>query len=450
MSWLVRDLLLGAKLTKFIVPAGVFSARGTQRIPDEYASQIPSIAFTVPDISATATLQLKSLDTGLDVACLQSEITNGRTASAPAISFVAAGIAGAALIVAGGTTAGAAAAAGGSAIGAGTMTPSFIEVVGWFQGIAMNGMMSVNYPPVYRSFAKNFGFSAGIIPWTAMQTAIDNFRAQTGGNLTVNSVQSLKNSNLDFNGGHVIVSRSTYNALIHVRDTIATSINSTDPAAAPDVSTKIETTMSGIKAYMEKLSVPETNTFMTVLLILACTIAAIATGILLFKVLLESWALFGSLPERLVGFRKHYWATMARVIVQLILVLYGIWVLYCIFQFTHGDSWAAKLLAAITLAIFTGILTYFAYMIGRTAKKLREQEGDASGLYEKKEMWLKYSMFYESYRKDYWWLFVPAIIYMFAKGCILAAADGHGFGQTIAQLIIEILSKFIQLTYFTC
>src|ERR1700712_1777473 len=162
------------------VPKGTFSASGTQQIPPAYASQIPAIAFSVPDIAAQATLELKSPDSGADVACITSEVNNGKTASVPAVSYIAAGIAGAALIMTGATAIGAAA-AGGSTAGAGTMSPSFTEVFTWFQGLAMNGMMSVNYPPVYRAFTKNFAFSTGIIPWTAMQTSIDSFRAKTGG-----------------------------------------------------------------------------------------------------------------------------------------------------------------------------------------------------------------------------------------------------------------------------
>lgn len=182
---------------------------------------------------------------------------------------------------------------------------------------------------------------------------------------------------------------------------------------------------------------------MTVLLIVAIVIAAIAVGILFFKVVLETWALFGSFPKGLIGFRKHYWGTMARTIVNLILVLYGVWVLYCIFQFTHGDSWAAKLLAGITLGLFTAVLAAFSFLIWKTARQLKKDEGDTSGLYDDKRNWLKYSLFYDSYKKDFWWLFVPAIVYMFAKGCVLAAADGHGLTQTVAQLIIECLSKWL-------
>ncbi|PQE27125.1 transient receptor potential ion channel protein [Rutstroemia sp. NJR-2017a WRK4] len=430
------------------LPIGTFAASGTQAIPSEYASMIPAIAFSVPDIAAQATIELKAVDTGSDVACVEAQVTNGKTTEIPAVSYVAAAVAGAAAVV-GGFSALAGAAHGSS--GAASSSPSFTETMTWFQGMALNGMMSVNYPPVYRQFSKNFAFSTGLIPWTAMQTSIDNFRAATGGNLTNDSVQYLHNATLVFADGSTekLSKRSLsgfYDAILTARD-VVTSVNSTSGTSEniTEPTSTFQEEVAGIKAYVEELSVPQANTFMTVLLIVACVIAAIAVGVLAFKVLLETWALFGSFPKKLTGFRKHYWATMARLMVQLILALYGVWVLYCIFQFTHGDSWAAKLLAGLTLGIFTSVLAFFGFKIWSAARQLKQTEGDTSGLYEKKDNWLKYSMFYENYRKDFWWLFIPALIYMFAKGCVLAAADGNGLTQTVAQLIIECLMLILLL-----
>jgi hypothetical protein len=176
---------------------------------------------------------------------------------------------------------------------------------------------------------------------------------------------------------------------------------------------------------------------MTVLLVVAVVITAIVVSVLLFKLILEFWALFASFPKALTGFRKHYWGTMARSIVNLILILYGIWVLYCVYQFTHGDSWAAKALAGATLTLFTGVLAFFTFKIWQAARRSKEVEGDVSLLYEDKQTWIKYSLFYDSYKKKFWWTFAPAIVYMFAKGCIIAAADGHGLVQTIGQLVVE-------------
>ncbi|KAK3335584.1 hypothetical protein B0T19DRAFT_395423 [Cercophora scortea] len=434
------------------VPVGTFSARGVQIIPKEFADMVPSIAFQIPDIAAMATLQLQSKESGEKVACVQSQVSNGKTASVPAVSYVAVGLAGAALVMTGVSAVGAAVGGGSAAVGSssaaggtGSLSPSFTEVFGWFQGMAMNGMLSVNYPHVYRSFTKNFGFSTGLVPWNQLQTSIDGFRASTGGNLTNNSVEFLRNATLVYPDGstsmpNTNVKRATQDFAFLASRQISTTVNSTaSPAAAPGVGSpeSLRAAVSGIQAYVEELSIPSANTFMTVLLIVAIVIAAMAVGILLVKVILEFWALFGSFPKSLTGFRKHYWGSIARAITNLILLLYGVWVLYCVFQFTQGDSWAAKTLAGVTLFLFTGILAFFSWKIWSTAHRLKTMEGDIGGLYEDKSIWVKYSLFYESYRKDYWWIFVPTIVYMFAKGCVLAGADGHGMIQTIAQLIIE-------------
>lgn len=435
------------------VPAGQFGAKGSQDIPDQVASMIPSIAFKVPDIAAMATLKLMPVGGGEDVGCINSQVTNGKTASHPAVSYVAAGVAGAALVMSGVSAAGAAlsgagtAAGGGSVGGVGTPSPSFGEVFGVFQGFAMNGMMSVNVPPVYRSFTKNFAFSTGLIPWTQMQMSIDDFRNSTGGNLTQDSVAFLRNATLVFPDGssHAAQKSPIKRGLdglanLALRE-IETSVNGTESESEGPTGTEssIRAAVSGIQGYVEQLSVPDGNTFMTVLLIVAIVIGVIVVGILLIKVILEFWALFGNFPKGLTGFRKHYWGSIARAVTSLIMLLYGIWVLYCVYQFTHGDSWAAKTLAGVTLGLFTGVLAFFSYKIWSTAQKLKSAEGDVTGLYDDKDTWVKYSLFYESYRKNYWWIFVPTIIYMFAKGCCLAAGDGHGMAQTIAQLIIEAL-----------
>ena len=57
-------------------------------------------------------------------------------------------------------------------------------------------MYNVNYPPVYRSFAKNFAWSTGLISWGDMQRTIDTFRSKTGGNLTNMSYEYLQNATL--------------------------------------------------------------------------------------------------------------------------------------------------------------------------------------------------------------------------------------------------------------
>jgi hypothetical protein len=161
---------------------------------------IPAIAFSIPDLDGMAQLQLMSKDTGAQVACIQSGVGNGKSLTTPAVPAIAAGIAGGALIVSG-----ISALMSGGHPGASTSSPTFMDVMGWFQSMAMNGMLSVNYPPVYRSFTKNFAFSTLLIPWRGMETSIDSFRQRTGGNLTGSSVQELQNTTLVYSNSNTTI-----------------------------------------------------------------------------------------------------------------------------------------------------------------------------------------------------------------------------------------------------
>lgn len=436
------------------VPAGNFSAVGSQTVPTQYAALIPSIAYTVPDLDGMAKLVLTSLTENSSLACIQSQVTNSKTVSVPSVSYVAVGVAGAALLVSGvsaiaslgslahGVTSGSAAAT----------SPTFMETIGWFQSMAMNGMLSVQYPTIYRSFTQNFGFSTGLISWQGLQTSIDSFRAKTGGNLTDDSVQYLQSTRLVWqtspsNKKRHAVSSALQRASAPVRDFV-TSVNGTTSTVGGDGNTTgtaaDSTTMSkpqhlvqGIEGYANQLSIPQSNTFMTVLVIFAIAIAAITAGILLLKVVLEVWALFASFPKRLTSFRKRYWWLLAKTITNLILLLYGVWVLYCVYQFKIGDSWAAKLLAGITLGAFTALLVGFSVVIFRKAHASRQASGSVDSLFSDKEVWQRYSLFYESYKMPCFWLFVPSIVYLFAKSCVIAGASGHGLAQTAGQLVIE-------------
>ena len=440
------------------VPKGDFAAIGKYKIPESYSSMIPSIAYNVPDLDAKSKMQLKSKGSDgkeEDIACYESNVSNDKTADIPGVSYAAAAIALGALAVSGLS----ALASGAAKGGASQSSPTFTEVIWYFQGISMNGMMSVQYPSVYRSFTSNFAFSTGFVPWLSMQKSIDGFRSKTGGNLTGDSVDNLQNSQLIFQqpgsssdlSKRAIVNDLVERALLFARD-VETSVNGSDSSTGEDTGAKgsqdakEQKYVQGIEAYAAKFVVPKSNTFMTVLLVFAIVLAAVAAGILLFKVILEAWALFGKFPKKLTSFRKNYWWILAKTNTNLILVLYGVWTLYCVFQFTQGDSWAAKVLAGVTLGLFTLILVGFTWKIWSLANKSKKMDGDASaGLHENKEIWRKYSIFYDNYKKNYWWIFVPAIVYMFLKGCFLAGANNHGLTQTAGLLIVEALFLILLL-----
>jgi Transient receptor potential (TRP) ion channel/ML-like domain len=445
-----------------VVPQGSFYVTGSRIIPSKYVDPIPSYAYTVPDLDGNAKVTLTSMDLGEEAACIQTLVGNGKSVRAKAVPYAAAGIAVAALglscfraLLAAERPAQEQLNIGVSGYPgapkhprASTRSPSFGEVIGWFQSMAMNGMYSVQYPSVYRRFTQNFAFSTGIIPWASMQMSIDSFRKATGGNLTDDSYPYIRNAILVFPSSSTtainIAKRNSVLSNKAALDGMNTSVNRTLSGSSFSSGSKTLHFVQGVQGYVEQLSVPQANVFVTVLLTFVIIVAAIIVGILLFKAILEIWALVGSFPRKLTTFRKEYWRIIYQIIVKLILLLYSVWTLYCIFQFTHGDSWAAKLLAGVTLGTFTAILVFYCceiWSVSRNSRKL----GDDGALFDDKETWKKYNLFYADYKRGYWWLFIPAIIYMFVKGCVLATGDGHGLVQTVGLLIIELVMLILLL-----
>jgi hypothetical protein len=316
------------RLTVCTVPKGTFSASDELEITPEIAASVPDIAFKIPDLDGVATLQLKSKDNNEELACLTSVVQNGKTASVAAAKYATAGIAAAALLLSGMGALG----AGGGATAA-SASPNFGDVMFWFQNIAMDGMLSLSYPSVYRSFTDNFQWSTGLLTWDGMQSSIDSFRASTGGNTTTMSIRYLlqnktlvydesfangtpsSNSkmrrDLDYSFGGLWARE--INAAVNGTNLDGTTNNSTEES-----NNKVMTYVEGIQAKVETLRIPSANTFMTVLLIFCIIIAAVAVCILLFKVILEVWALFTSFPKGLTGFRKRYWGFLLTTIVRIV------------------------------------------------------------------------------------------------------------------------------------
>ncbi|TGZ81535.1 TRP-domain-containing protein [Ascodesmis nigricans] len=422
------------------VPSGTFAAKDQLEIPTEFASQIPGIAFQIPDLDGIVKLKLLSKDNKKELACLASVIDNGKSFAVPEVKVVTAIMAAGAL----GLTAVSAVASGGAG-----PSPGFVEIMFLFQGIAMDGMLSIGYPKAYRSFSDNFAWSTGLVSWEGLQRSIDNFRKSTGGNLDQMSIDYLLNSTLIFsqnaNDSTVVADQKVKRNLQKRIEIPNVSIDGTNLDGTPSEPTESQKSsemrfVEGVQAKVETLKIPSANTFMTVLLIFCIVLAGVAVCILLFKVILEVWALFATFPKSLTGFRKRYWTFLMTTIVRIILILYGTWTLYCLYQFKNGDSWGAHILAGVTLAVFSVILGFFAFRIFSAAREVRKSSANGEEeLFLHKPYLRKYGLFYDQYKSNFWWVFFPLILYAFAKGAFIALGDGHGLVQTVGQLACEAL-----------
>ncbi|ORY87113.1 hypothetical protein BCR37DRAFT_340310, partial [Protomyces lactucae-debilis] len=388
--------------------AGPFKEKGTVHIPDEVMSKIPSAAWLVPDLQGLAQLSLHAQD-GQEVACLQAKISNTETTRNSGARVATAGIALTALALSGvASLTGAGGAAASGAAGSAAGAPSFMAVLNFFMDVSWSGALSVDTPGVYVAFTQNFAWSNGFVVVAGMQRAIDRFRGETGGNINKSSYDILMRQNL-IRGSE-----------LHKREEASKVVN-------------------GIQAYVEEIRVPSENTFMTMFIIFMSVLGALLAGCFLAKGVLELWSKGRKLPKVLETFRLNFWTETAGLLVRSILIIYGTWTLLCLYQFKNGDSWAATILAGASLTIFTAILLFFTIQVTRIAQHAKKLGLGASRLYEDKPSLQKYGFLYDQFRKEFWWFFVPCILYSVAKAMFIALGDGHGLVQVIGQLACEVL-----------
>lgn len=329
---------------------------GNHSVPSQYVSSILDLAFTIPDLEGNIYIELYDVsDTSgsKQLGCFRSDITNGNTAEvsqakwgtavAAIVALVVAMASSAALqapapgpsgaegnAAAGHAAGGQAAGAGNGAAGAtaasgpGTNTaaggfhaPGLCVLLNWLQTMSINGVYSVDYPKVYRSFTRNFSWTCGILEFKGLEPAIDRMRNHTGGNLTMSSFETLEQTTLyedalpesSRNALNLLLNNSTESAksslakrslfidklletVSHYTHESGTfSVYKRSMADGTNGANGTLTTYSkyvnGLEAYLEKNHIPFTNGFCT-LLVWWCIILLVIIGIiLLFKVALE-------------------------------------------------------------------------------------------------------------------------------------------------------------------
>lgn len=143
-------------------------------IPADVKKQIPSIAYGVPDLDGLVRIYINNT-AGLSVACVEAQLSNGKTVDQKAVGWTTAVIAGLALL-ASAVTSGL-----GHSNTAAHVAANSLSLFGFFQAQAMIGMTAVTLPPIVQSWTQNFQWSMGIIRIGFVQDIATWYQRATGG-----------------------------------------------------------------------------------------------------------------------------------------------------------------------------------------------------------------------------------------------------------------------------
>lgn len=164
-------------------------------VSPDVSNQIPGIAYGIPDLDGLVRIYINDTDTSTSIACVEAQLSNGKTVDHKAVGWITAVIAGLGL-VASGVTSGM-----GHSNTAAHVAANALSLFGFFQAQAFIGMTSVKLPPIVQSWTQNFQWSMGIIRVGFLQNICTWYQRSTGGTpstllstLATTSVQVQKRS----------------------------------------------------------------------------------------------------------------------------------------------------------------------------------------------------------------------------------------------------------------
>lgn len=174
---------------------GQINIQSNIEISRDVINQIPSITYGIPDLDGLVRIYINDTDAKSSIACVEAQLSNGKTVDQKAVGWTTAVIAGLGL-VASGVTSGM-----GHSNTAAHVAANALSLFGFFQAQAFIGMTSVKLPPIVQSWTQNFQWSMGIIRVGFLQDICTWYQHSTGGKpstllstLSTTSVQVQKRS----------------------------------------------------------------------------------------------------------------------------------------------------------------------------------------------------------------------------------------------------------------
>lgn len=398
------------------------------QIEQNDVKQIPGIAYTIPDLDATVKVFVNKTDTGESVACVQADVSNGKTVDLLGVKWATAIIAGLAL------SASAVVSGLGHSNTAAHIAANALSLFSYFQAQAILGLTSVHLPPIVAAWVQNFMWSMGIIRVGFMQDIFTWYQRATGGKpatifdtLTTISVQVQKRSletaahavNL-FKRAEAMLPRA-----IQPRNNIQTSDG--------------RFVVFGIQRVAFRAKIETTNLFMTGLTFFCLFVILTVLSVLAFKGACELAAKKQWMKsDKFLEFRNGWKTVLKGILFRTALIGFPQLTILCLWEFTQNDSPAEIVLAVF---FFFGVCITLGWASSKVILIARQSvtthRNPAYILFSNLEVLNKWGFLYIQYRASAYYFVVPLLGYLLIKGMFVAFAQRANIAQAIAFILIE-------------
>ncbi|KAI9710668.1 MAG: hypothetical protein M1820_002501 [Bogoriella megaspora] len=400
------------------------------QIDPSVARNLPGIAYTVPDLDARIQVYINMTASGENVACVEAELSNGKTVDQKAVSWTTAVIAGLALITSAVTS------GLGHSNTAAHVAANALSLFGYFQAQAFIGMSSVSLPPIVQSWTQNFQWTMGIIRVGFLQDLATWYQRATGGkpsqvlsDLSTTSVEVQKrsldaamdvvNNRLIRRGAGALISRSN--------------------AGAPQVQGGASVVVRGIDRVGFRAGIELTNIFLTGYAFFIIFVLFTVLGLLAFKGVCELLARQGKIKADTFQDFRNGWTTVVKgILYRIVLIGFPQMVVLCFWELTVRDSSAEVVLAVFTVFTMIGILAWASSKVIRIAQRsIAMHQNPAYILYSDPVSLNKWGFLYVQFKAAAYYFVVPLLLFILVKGMFIGLAQKNGTVQAVALVLLE-------------
>jgi len=258
------------------------------QVPQSAIDQVPNAIYYIPDLDGQIKVWINGTD-GTALACVEADLSNGKTVYQKGVAWTIAVIAGLGLAIS------AIVSGLGHSNTAAHVASNALALFGYFQAQAFIGMTAIAMPPIVRSWTQNFQWSMGIIRVGFLQTLATWYQRSTGGTpstylsqLATTSVEIAKRS---VEGLNYLMRRSNSNSADDTSKTVV---------------------VMGIERVGFVAGIEISNIFLTGYIFLLIFILFVTIGVVAFKFICEGLAKAGKLsPDKFRDFRNG-WRTVLK------------------------------------------------------------------------------------------------------------------------------------------
>lgn len=403
---------------------------------DGVATQVPGIAYAIPDLDAKVRVVINATDGSGAIACVEANISNGKTVDLAGVKWATAVIAGLALIssaIVNGL---------GQYNTAAHVAANSLSLFGYFQSQAIVGLTSVKMPPIVMAWTQDFVWSLGIIRVGFLQDLTTWYQRATGGTpstifdtLLTRSVQVQKRS------------------LAIAEDTVNTGVDMFNRAVAmaPKVvqtfakRSNIETSQGtyvvyGIQRVAFRAKIETTNLFMTGLIFFVFFAIFTVLGVAAFKGICELLAKNQVIKnDRFLDFRNGWLTVLKGILYRVALLGFPGVTLLCLWEFTQIDSAAEVVLAVVFLIGLIVTLGWGASKVIRIARRsIVMHKNPAYILFSDPQALNRWGFLYMQFRASAYYFIVPVLVYALVKSMVVAFGQRNAVAQAICLLVVEV------------